>query len=246
MKTGIFIVIDGLDGIGKGVCLDTLKLEAQKSGLEVFDVNRYWSNYDRIPSLDEIGDVDILMTSEPTYQGLGKYIREVLVSNSEEPFSTSIVAQAYSLDREILYRRLIIPARNRGISIFQSRSVSTSIAYQKITGRGDGVNLRFILSLPGNKLALENTPDYLIIPTITNVQEVMNRLENRNKEDNCLFENLEFQLKVKKEYESEKFKKIFEDRGTNILYVDVGQTVEYTQEQISDLFTNEFYDKIQS
>jgi thymidylate kinase len=234
-KKGIFVVIDGLDGIGKGVCLDVLKQEAIDSNLKVFDVNEFWKQNDKIPSLEEIGDVDLIITSEPTYQGVGKYIREVLTCRDESPFSTSVIAQAYSLDRAILYERLILPALKKGINIFQSRSVSTSIAYQKLTGEKDGVGLDLILSLPGNKLALENPPDYLIIPTIANVKEVINRLNNREKEDNCLFENLDFQLEVKKEYESLEFKKIFESRGTQILSVDVGKTLEHSIEETKRL-----------
>ncbi len=228
MSRGLFVVIDGLDGIGKGVCLDALKQEAIDSDLKIFDVNEYWGGNDNIPSLEEIGDVDLIITSEPTYQGIGKYVREVLTCRDEKPFSTFVIAQGYSLDRSILYERLVLPALKKGINVFQSRSVSTSIAYQKLTGEKDGVDLNFILNLPGNKLALENPPDYLIIPTITNVEEVINRLNNREKEDNCLFENLDFQLEVKKEYDSAEFKEIFESRGTKILSVDVGKTLEHS------------------
>lgn len=232
---GIFVVIDGLDGIGKGVCLDVLKQEVLDSKLKVFDVNEYWEENNKIPFLEDIGEIDVLITSEPTYQGVGKYIREVLVCKDEKPFTTSVIAQAYSLDRAIFYERLILPALKEGINVFQSRSVSTSIAYQKLTGEKDGVDLDFILNLPGNKLALENPPNYLVIPTIKNIEEVINRLNNREKEDNCLFENLEFQLEVKKEYESSEFKEIFESRGTTILSVDVGKTLEHSVKETKKL-----------
>ena len=243
-RKGIFAVIDGLDGIGKGVCLDVLKQEAKKANFKVFDLNEYWKKNNDVPNFEEIGDVEILITSEPTYQGIGKYIREVLVCRDQEPFPTSVIAQAYSLDREILYERLIIPALKKGISIFQSRSVSTSIAYQKLTGSKDGVNLNFILNLPGNKLALEYAPDYLVIPTITDVKEVIERINNREKKDNCLFENLEFQLEVKKEYDSKDFKKIFEERGTKIIYVDVGKTLAHSIAETKKLFEKEFLPKL--
>jgi endonuclease III len=244
IKRGIFVVIDGLDGIGKGVCLDFLKEQVQDINLKVFDLNEYWKKFDSIPTLKEVGDVDVIFTSEPTYQGIGKYIRETLVSKNQARFSTSVIAQAYSLDREIMYQRLILPALKKGIHIFQSRSVSTSIAYQKLTGSQDGVDLKFILSLPGNRLALENAPSYLIIPTITDVAEVIKRLNGRVKDDNCLFENLEFQLKVKKEYDSKKFKEIFEKRGTKIVYIDVGKTLEYTKQEIRRLFKKEIISKL--
>jgi thymidylate kinase len=239
LNKDLFVVIDGLDGIGKGVCLDVLKQEVQEANFKVFDLNEYWKEFENIPDLDDIGEVDVIISSEPTYQGVGKYIREVLVSREQKPFSTSVISQAYSLDREILYQRLLIPAMEKGIHIFQSRSVSTSIAYQKLTGSKEGVTLDFILNLPGNILALNNAPDYLVIPTITDVNEVMKRLENRSKKDDCLFENLEFQLEVKKEYDSVEFKKIFEERGTKILYVDVGKTLEHSIEETKALFKKE-------
>ena len=244
-KKGLFVVIDGLDGIGKGVCLDILKEEAEKSKFKVFDLNEYWKNNDNIPTFEELGDVDVIISSEPTYQGIGKYIRRTLVSkNNSNPFTTSIIAQAYSLDREILYERLIIPARKKGVTIFQSRSVSTSIAYQKLSGKTDGVDLKFILNLPGNKLALKHSPNYLIIPTIMNIEEIMNRLECRGKKDDCVFENLDFQLKVKKEYDSKNFKEIFEKRGTRILYVDVGKTLEHSKDETRKLFEDVFVEEI--
>lgn len=236
IKKGLFVVIDGLDGIGKGFCLEVFKKEAKKSGLKIFDLNVYWKKNKNIPNLEKIGEVDVIISSEPTYQGIGKYIREVLVSKNENAFSTSVIAQAYSLDRQILYERLLIPARKKGISIFQSRSVSTSIAYQKLSGKKDGVDLDFILNLEGNKLALKNAPDYLVIPTIFDVNEVMNRINNREKIDNCIFENLNFQLEVKKEYDSEEFKKIFIRNGTEILYIDVGKTLDYSVSEAKKLF----------
>ncbi len=240
-KRGKFIVIDGLDGVGKGVFLKTFVKCAEEENKIVFDVDNFWKKNNKNPKIEElmISKTDIIITSEPTYMGIGKYIRDELISNnSEVKYSSQTIAEAYALDRRILYENLIVPALETGIDVYQSRSLSSSIVYQRQSAIDEGqhFDVKDILSIPGNKFCYENPMDYLLIPTIKNVKELNLRLENREKRDDCIFENLEFQLKLKEQYESDDFKKIFELKGVKVIYLDAGKSLKH-----SECLAEEFY-----
>ena len=158
-----------------------------------------------------ISKTDIIITSEPTYMGIGKYIRDELISNnSEVKYSSQTIAEAYALDRRILYENLIVPALETGIDVYQSRSLSSSIVYQRQSAIDEGQHF--------------------------DVKELNLRLENREKRDDCIFENLEFQLKLKEQYESDDFKKIFELKGVKVIYLDAGKSLKH-----SECLAEEFY-----
>ncbi|MFO7807098.1 MAG: deoxynucleoside kinase [Candidatus Moraniibacteriota bacterium] len=239
-KKGKFIVIDGLDGSGKSVFLDTFHRECERDGKKVFDVNKFWENYNRLPTLNELESYQALYTSEPTFYQLGKFLREVLISkNSPVKYSTEVVAQAYALDRHILYEGLILPFLEKGGVVFQSRSVSTSLVYQKITGEEDGMDLEELLKLPGNRFALKNAPDYLIILNL-NPEQILERLKNRKKQDDAIFEKIDFQRKANNEFRSKWFRETFEKEGSRVVYMDAGKTLEYSKKQIKDFYQKEF------
>ena len=248
-RNGFLIHTDGLDGMGKGVINEAIVQDLIKKGFQVFDVNKWWetkrvhpeffkqnSNSEYYVPLDSF---DVLVTSEPTYAGIGSAIRREIIAKNGRNYSAHATAQAYALDRLVLYNQVILPALEAGKIIIQSRGVSTSIVYQPLQKTLDGEkspSIEEIMNLEGNKLALENPPDLFIIPTIQNVEEVMKRLQGREKDDNCQFENLEFQLKIKPLYESEQLRRIFEERGTNVSYLDVGKSIEYTKKQAVDIY----------
>ena len=244
MKKGKFVVVDGLDGVGKGVFLDTFVEEAKKDNKFVFDVHEFWKIFEHHPSLTGFPvshinrKIDLIVTSEPTYIKVGKIIREKLIANNGIEYNPKFIAEAYAKDRMMLYKELILPALEQGIDVFQSRSLSSTIVYQRQSAIDDGLdfNVKDILSLSGNKFCYNHPMDYLVIPTIENVEEVMDRLENREKEDNCIFENLEFQLKLKEQYESEDFREIFESKGVKVVYLDAGKSLEHSKK-----LAREFY-----
>tara|TARA_Y100000310_G_C20506456_1_gene726630 strand:+ start:1 stop:741 length:741 start_codon:yes stop_codon:yes gene_type:complete len=240
-KQGRFVVIDGIDGVGKSVFLNTFIKEAKKDGKRIFDVHKFWENNHFHPSPQEIiGNYDIVITSEPTFIGMGKLIREELIAKNKRDYSNNSVAEAYALDRRILYEQLLIPLLKAGLDIYQSRSLSTSIIYQQQTAldQGQEFSVQDILSIPGNKFCYEYPINFLVIPTIVDVQEAIRRSELREKDDNCKFENLDFQLKVKKHFESQEFKSVFEQKGTKLIYLDAGKTVEFSQQQAQEFYQN--------
>ena len=73
--------------------------------------------------------------------------------------------------------------------------------------------------MPGNKLALAYTPDYLIIMKI-NPKIACSRFEARKKQDNVRFETLEFQKKIQERYESRWLRQLFENHGSKVIYLD--------------------------
>ncbi len=64
----------------------------------------------------------------------------------------------------------------------------------------------------------------------------MRRLKEREKKDNCTFEKIEFQLKLKEHYESNWFKEIFERKNTRIIYIDSGISLESSKQQARDFY----------
>ena len=243
MERGRFVVVDGLDGVGKGVFLNTFVEEAQKEGKKIFDVHNFWKSNSFHPAADDFisdftGKIDVLVTSEPTFCGIGKYIREELIAKNNRSYSPQAVAEAYALDRHLLYEQLLLPVLEAGIDVYQSRSFSTSITYQRQSAldQGQDFTIGQIMSIPGNKYCAEHPMDYLVIPTIKDVTEVMQRLADRKKDDNCKFENLDFQLKLKPQFESDEFKDLFASLGTKLVYMDAGVSIDYSKQQAREFY----------
>jgi thymidylate kinase len=255
---GFFTIIDGLDGVGKGEVLNAIVDYLEKEGYRVFDLHDYWNEHNLHPDFTNpifkekpnpyyvpIDSFDILISSEPTYSITGIAIRNEVITKNNRDYSARATADCYSLDRLILYKRVILPALEANKIIIQSRSVSSSIVYQPIQSTVQGeipLTIDDIIKLEGNNFALEHAPDLFIIPTIKDVEQIMKRLDARNKKDDAVFENLDFQLKLKPLYESKQLRDIFESRGTIVKYLDAGISIEDTRRQAVDIFTS-IYEK---
>ncbi len=244
---GKFVVVDGLDGVGKGVFLNEFVRCAKADGKRVFDVNEFWRKNDAHPELSTIiGKYDVLLTSEPTFMGVGKLIREELTGKkaSEEGriYSPETELEAFALDRRILYEQLVLPALEQGIDVYQARSFSSSLTYQlqRLFDKGEqrtaGELISLILAIPGNNYCYSHPMDFLVVPTIVDVHEAVQRAQLREKQDDSVFENLNFQLKVKKHFESLDFKNVFGKIGVPITYLDAGKTIKYSKEQAKDFY----------
>lgn len=239
---GRFVMVDGLDGIGKGVFLDAMKEAALAAGKRVFDLNAYWKEHDRYPAFAELQDAELLFSSEPTYTGVGRYIREELIRTGTG-YSAMAIAQAYALDRQLLYDLILKPALERGIGVIQSRSVSTSIAYQPLDAefKGERLTLDDLLALPGNAQALDPawTPGVVVIPTVS-AEEAMRRLSGREEQDDAIFERHEFQLRLKERFEAPWFRELFEQRGATVIYPDISGAEDETRAIATALYQERF------
>lgn len=224
-------MIDGLDGSGKGTAVTALKDYFESNDKKVFDLREYWKENDNIPEIEEVMEYDVICSAEPTFSGVGKVIREEIVRSNDRKYSGMSTAQAFSLDREILYKKLLLPAKKAGKIILQERGITTSLVYQPI--QNEKMQLKEILGLPGNQLAVKNSPDILIIVK-ADPETVMERLGSREKDDQAIFENLVFQRKVQARFQSDWIKKLFAHYGSKIVYLDTNPptTVEETKEKV--------------
>ncbi len=241
MQRGKFIVVDGMDGVGKSEFLNVFIKESMADGKRILDVHEFWGEHNYHPDPKEIiGNYDVIITSEPTFVLAGKLIREEFVVKNNRNYSPESIADAYALDRRHLYEMLILPCLEAGINVFQSRSFSTSIIFQRLSAQKLGRSLSFdsILKIPGNAFCYQHPFDFLIIPTVDDARKVIERIGKRDKDDNCIFENLEFQNTVKKVFESEEFQEVFTRVGTKVVYMDAGKTLEYSKQQAREFYLN--------
>ena len=239
MRKGRFVVVDGLDGIGKGVVESALVRNIKG---KVFD-SIEWCKRNPVsrPDISLLNGYSAVLTAEPTYCGVGCDIRNVLIANANEgKFPSGTLIRAYALDREIQMRSFVLPALVSGYDVVQSRSVATSLCYQILNAEDEGIDpirtRKDILKDPGNIYQLENIPDLLIIPTIGNVGELMNRLGLRDKNDDAIFEREEFLRRAKVCYESNWLRDIFKKRGSLVAYLDAGISVESSKNQAVEIY----------
>lgn len=242
---GFCCVVDGLDGIGKGTIIDSLKEHFVKQGKKIFSLDDYHKkNQSSYPDLKDLVQYDVFFSSQPTYNLVGSIIRERLINKKySSSFSVSTVAEAYSLDRRIYLELFEIPLLKEGKVIIRSRGIASSLVYQPIQAierNEHDVSINYILSLEGNRFELENSPNLLIIPTIKNPEELISRLNQREKKDDAIFETIDFQLKFKPEYESDWLKEQFESRNTIVDYLDAGVSIEHTKNEAIRIFNNTY------
>lgn len=223
---GKFLLVDGMDGSGKNTLLQFFR--KQCTG-KVLDLHDFWKQHHRHPTVEEL-DCDILFSGEPTYVLAGKMLREEFIRTGS-PYSVATISQAFALDRQILYEQVLIPALRKGITIIQSRGVTSSLVYQPLQGEID------VSTLPGNALALspEWVPDMLVLLT-TSPKIVMQRLERRDKKDDSLFEEQEFQERVRAGFLDEKLHRLFSRNGCNVRLLDTSSAISATEEAAHTLF----------
>ncbi|TSC84321.1 MAG: Thymidylate kinase [Parcubacteria group bacterium Gr01-1014_13] len=228
----MLIMIDGIDGSGKSTVVQTWKEYLTAQGNAVFDLKQYWQTTGKYPELDEIKSYDFVFSCEPTYVGVGKVIREELVKIGTN-YPHRAIIEAFSLDRLVLYNKITIPLLASGKIVIQDRGVSTSLAYQSLQDKE--FDFAKIAEFPGNKLALENRPDHLIIAQISAEQAAARIGARFDKNDNAIFEKLDFLKKAAENFSSSEFQKIFTDRGTQIHRLNAGAEIDIMKQEATNL-----------
>lgn len=232
---GKLIIVDGIDGSGKGVVVQTLAEWAEKKKLRVLNLKDYCRKFHTFPEIDTIKKYDVLISCEPTYALVGKALREEIIRDNTRLYSALSTAMAFALDREILYRRVIIPAMAEGKIIFQERGVTTSLIYQPV--QAEPLGLQKIMSLHGNALTLRYRPHLLII-TKLQPEVAMQRLKQRiDKRDASIFEKLNFLRRVNRRFQSTWFRDLFAKKGTKVVYLDTGKTLRDTKQKTLQIWT---------
>lgn len=219
----MFIVFDGIAGSGKTTIINAVKEDLLSQGKKIFDLAEWSSSHTDPPTEKDWNDADVIFSFEPTKQWTGRAIRYEM-SQEDHPYSGLELAQAFSLDRLIQYRRFILPARKAGKIIIQDRSVTSSIVYQPIMKGGP--KLDDLLQLPGNKLALEHAPDVVILTKIdTHLLEERYKRDDDNK---GVFQNVELLNKVQDRFHADWFKELFPEQGTEFKTIDTSQPIKTT------------------
>ena len=231
----MFIMIDGIDGSGKSTVTQLWKDYLAAQGNAVFDLKHYWQTTGKYPEPHELNAYDFIFSYEPTFVGIGKVIREELIKNNTG-YPARAIVEAFSLDRLILYKKIIIPMLNSGKVVIQDRGVSTSLAYQSLSG--PEFTYEKISEFVGNKMALENRPDHLVIAKIS-ADQALARLQNRaGKKDDAIFEKLDFQTKAAKIFYSAKYQKLFTDHGSKIHYLNTDAEFDIMKQDAMNLLKN--------
>ena len=228
-RPGRFIMVDGMTGSGKSTVINAVQTWAQSCDHTIFSLNDW--QQDEPPRFEDIPDYDIYFTYEPTRTWVGRAIRYEL-SRADEPYGGEELAHAFALDRQIMYRRLIIPALQAGKMIIQDRGVSSSLVYQPVMP--DSVPLETVKALPGNALALEHAPDALILTKLS-AQIAHTRLQTRAGDSKGVFMNLDFLKKQEERFASTWLKELFEQHGSKLFTLDTSGTMEESRQAATDL-----------
>jgi dTMP kinase len=219
---GLFVMVDGIDGSGKSTIIQGIADWLKKNNLKIFDLKNYWIKHKNYPELYKVLKADVIVSAEPTLVWVGEAIRQELIHNKGvEKYSARLTAEAFSIDRAILYKKIIIPALKVGRIIIQDRGVTTSLVYQP--AQSGKISIKKLLKLEGNALALHWAPDILLIADVK-PEIAMERLKKRiAKQDNVIFEKLAFQKKIYRRFKSRWFKNLLKNYGSQVAYIDAAQ-----------------------
>jgi len=233
-------MVDGLDGSGKGTVVDAYGDWAKKQGLKIFDLREYSKKKHTLPEPEELEGFHVILSGEPTYDGIGQAIRQEFIKDNGRVYSAKATAEAFSLDRLVLYKKVILPALEKGKMVIQERGLTTSLCYQPVQGK---ITLKELLSLEGNHFTLINRPDLLLI-VVCKPETCLARLRKRlAKQDQAIFEKLAFLRKADKRFRSPCFAEIFQKQGSVVGYLDTNDTVEETKKEAIG-YINDFLKKI--
>jgi thymidylate kinase len=224
IKNNMFIIIDGIDGSGKSTTIDAWTEYLINQGKKVFNLKTYWQEKKEHPSAADLADYEVIISSEPTLVWFGAAIRGEMIKHGSD-YSPLAIANAYALDRLVLYKRVLLPLREQGKIIIQDRGVSTSLCYQPLQENG-GLTMDMVAKIEGNAFALEHAPDHLVITDVT-IENSINRLGGRTeKQDNAIFEKAAFLEKARTRFLDPEYQKHFTTRGTKIHVLNGNENID--------------------
>ena len=234
---GKYIAIESIDGGGKGTILKGFKQYHEELEELVFDLEDQWLKEDSffkkwlgtndvLPSyefvkqkLSEEGKNPVaFIVAEPTFEGIGKFIREVAINNKHHSkFTPNTRINLYAQNRYALLKKFILPALEDGKNVYSSRNITSSLVYQSTE-----LNSSFgeIAKVKGNDFAINNLPDFTVISAMS-IKKSLSNLTGREKQDDAFFENEDFQTTVLKKYLSNDLKQFLESNNTAIEYFNI-------------------------
>lgn len=138
MATGKFIVLEGIDGSGKGSQRDYVQRYLEDAGFEV------------------------VVTYEPGGTPQANFIRELVKRHHEEDFTPKAEALLFFAAREQHLNEVIRPALARGAIVVSDRFVDSTYAYQAAGGKVD----RKIIELLDEIIVGDTKPDMTFVLTV--------------------------------------------------------------------------------
>lgn len=243
---GLHAIIEGIDGSGKSTVLNACRAWAEERGVSFFNVIEFSEREGRLPSVEEVGQATGLITAEPTFCWVGKAIREEIIAKHENEdlarYSGWETAQAFALDRLVLFRRLIIPFLQGHPEriVFQDRGLGSTLAYQPL--QDISLNTYKLIDLPGNAQTLAFSPTLLILIR-TEAAAAMARLAGRKeKQDGVIFEEPDFQQKLVQRFLSDDVLGPFKQAGTKIMEVDGNAGIDQVGQAVKSLLSQNLPD----
>lgn len=215
-KNPFFIVIEGIDGSGKGTQAKKLHSDI-KNGM--------------FPSLLER---PIKLTMEPTDGMIGKLIREYL--RDEKIVTKEQRALLFAADRLDNLYKTIIPVLNKGGVVISERYVYSTLAYQS----SEDIDIDWLCKI--NQLAIP--PDLTILLDVDSFESISrfssdDGTEKRKYDKQEYFEKQSFMLRSIRE----KYIEIFETKikpgnydffDTNFVIVDASKSIDEVYERIKE------------
>lgn len=230
---GRLIVIDAIDGGGKNAVAEALKSALRESGRSLLDLDAVAEEAGRAFVYDEgtseyLEDRDALLVSQPTHVGIGRVIREEIMRR--KAYDALSTAQAFALDRQVLYTRTILPflRAKPGRIVVQVRGLMSSLTYQTIQAEDEGSKLSVeqLLELPGNRLELSRRPDLTLLLMVTPETAAKRLAARTEKVDGDKFADPRFQARVSLRYRSKDVLEPFERLGTKTVFIDAEKSKE--------------------
>lgn len=251
-ENSFLVVFEGGDASGSGTTINALKNWAKSQGLDIFDLVEYTKQNHTLPLPYELKKYDVVISAEPTFCWVGSAIRdEVIRKDKGYPYSALVTAHAYSLDRELLFKRVLGPflaLPNK--YVFQERSFISSVVYQPVHANlhNQKLSVETVLDLPGNRFVFENHCPDLVVILQCDPKERMSRLASRDKKDNAEYEKELFQIKVEEAYASDWLKNLLVSKSAQLSYINTSPpaTVNDTEKAVLKIwldYLNQFLKK---
>ncbi|MCX7760084.1 MAG: dTMP kinase [Hydrogenothermaceae bacterium] len=201
MEKGIFITFEGIEACGKTTQSKLLYSYLIDNGYKA------------------------VLTREPGGTELGKKIREILLSHTEEKFPKIAELLLYEADRNIHIHNVIKPKLEEGFIVISDRFYDSTTAYQHY-----GRNIDFSIVDYLNRLATEGyKPDITFLIDIP-VEKAFERLKSKDRLES---ESIDFHIKVR-----EGFLYIARKDVDRVVMLDGLQSIEDIFKQVISILKN--------
>ena len=150
LEKGRYTVLEGLDGIGKGVVQKVIEDYEEEKGKTLRDGKMSLAEFlfDAQESFEMDPNVKkgkyLLTVYEPSYFGVGLAIREEIIANNKRNYSSDTQIQIFSLDRLIQDRRVVIHYLKNWQDVLKVRNVTSTFGYQYLVASKEGIPIEKI------------------------------------------------------------------------------------------------------